>query len=115
MDEGMAAPEAEGFLTRPAAVLVAFGGEGTAGFQTGCIADVPIGGARKSGARSSGGRRAGLETRDTADLEVCGTTTGQSDSFFTWQCQDVRGSKRIGERRKSGSFGEQPGRVSPVA
>ena len=63
--------------------MVAFGGEGTAGFQTCCIADVPIGGGRKSGARSSGGRRAGWETRDTADLEVCGTTKGQSDSFFT--------------------------------
>jgi hypothetical protein len=67
MDEGMAA----------------LGGEGTAGFQTGCIADVPIGGARKSGARSSGGRHAGLETRDTAGLETCGTATGQSDRFFT--------------------------------
>jgi hypothetical protein len=49
----------------------------------GCIADVPIGGARKTGARSGGGRHAGLETRDTADLEVCGTTTGHRDSFFT--------------------------------
>jgi hypothetical protein len=67
MDEGMAAR----------------GGEGTAGFQTDCIADVPIGGARKAGARLSGGRHAGLETRDTADLEVCGTTTGHSDNFFT--------------------------------
>jgi hypothetical protein len=43
MDEGMAA----------------CGGEGTAGFQTGCIADVPIGGAWKSEARSSGVRHAG--------------------------------------------------------
>jgi hypothetical protein len=82
MDKGMAALEAKGFLTRPAAVLIAFGGGGSAGFQTGCIADVPIGGAQKSRARSSGGRHAGLETRDTAGLETCGTT-GQSDSSFT--------------------------------
>jgi len=44
-----------------------------------------IGSARKSAAHSSGGRRAGLETRDTipmASREVCGTTTGQRDSFF---------------------------------
>ncbi|HXA44200.1 MAG TPA: hypothetical protein VNZ25_01740, partial [Candidatus Angelobacter sp.] len=45
------------------------------------IADVLIGGASKSGARLSGGRHAGLETRDTAGLEVCGTTTGHSDGF----------------------------------
>jgi hypothetical protein len=57
MDQGMAASEAKGFLTRPAAVLVEFGSECTAGFQTGCIADVPIGGAWQSGALSSGGRR----------------------------------------------------------
>jgi hypothetical protein len=69
--------------------VAAFGDEGTAGFQTGCIADVPIGGAWKSGGRLSGGRHAGWETRDTADLEVCGTITGQRDSFFTGQCQDV--------------------------
>jgi hypothetical protein len=59
MNEGMVASEAKGFLTDPAAALFAFGGEGTAGFQTGCIADVPIGGARKSGAYASGGRHAG--------------------------------------------------------
>jgi hypothetical protein len=53
---------------------VAFGGKGTAGFQTCCIADVPVGGAWESGLRSRGGRRAGLETRDTAGLETCGTT-----------------------------------------
>jgi hypothetical protein len=69
--------------------MVAFGGEGTAGFQTCGIADVPIGGTWKSGARLSGGRHAGLETRDTADLEVCGTTTGQSDRFSLGQCQDA--------------------------
>jgi hypothetical protein len=34
MDEGMAS-EAKGFITRLAAVLVAFGGDGTAGFQSG--------------------------------------------------------------------------------
>jgi hypothetical protein len=76
--------------------VVAFGGEGTAGFtrcHRDCIADVPIGGAWKSGARASGRRHAGLETRDTADLEVCGTTTGQSDSFFAGQCQDAPAAK----------------------
>jgi len=34
-------------------------------------------------ARSSGEGHAGLETRDTAGSEACGTTTEQSDSFFT--------------------------------
>jgi hypothetical protein len=72
MDEGMAA----------------FGGESIAGFQTS--------GARKSGARSSGGRHAGLETRDTADLEVCDTTTGQSVTFFTGA---VSGCTRIDRAR----------------
>jgi hypothetical protein len=61
--------------------MVAFGGEGTTGFQTCCIADVPIGSARKSGTRSSGGRHAGLETRDTAGLETCGTTFAKSVFF----------------------------------
>jgi hypothetical protein len=61
--------------------MVAFGGEGTAGFQTCCIADVPIGGAWKSGARLSGGRHAGLKTRDTAGLETCGTTMGKAIVF----------------------------------
>jgi hypothetical protein len=73
----MAGSEAKGFLTCQAGVWVAFGSEDTAGFQTGCIADVPIGGARKSGARASGGRPAGLETRDTVPMEsgeTCGTT-----------------------------------------
>jgi len=50
MNEGMAAVEAKVFLTRPASVLIAFGSEGTS--------DIPIGGARKSGARLSGGRPA---------------------------------------------------------
>jgi hypothetical protein len=40
----------------------------SAGFPTCCIADFQIGSA------CSVGRRAGLETRDTADLEVCATT-----------------------------------------
>ena len=35
MDEGMSGSEAEGFFTRPAAVLVAFGGEGTVSFRAG--------------------------------------------------------------------------------
>src|SRR5208282_4571254 len=38
----------------------------SAGFQTCCIADFKIGGACE--------RSAGLETRDTADLEVCATS-----------------------------------------
>ena len=59
MDERMAESEAKEFLTRQAGVWVALGSEGTAGFQTGCVADVPIGGAWKSGARLSGGRQAG--------------------------------------------------------
>jgi hypothetical protein len=75
MNEGMAAVEAKVFLTRPASVLIAFGSEGTS--------DIPIGGARKSGARSSDGWHAGLETRDTAGSEACGTSTGQRDSSFT--------------------------------
>jgi hypothetical protein len=50
--------------------------------SNGCIADVPIGGARKSGARSSGGRHAGLETRDTAGLETCGTTGRERYEFI---------------------------------
>ena len=41
--------------------------ERSAGFQTCCVADFQIGGA---GEFVSG---AGLETRDTADLEVCAT------------------------------------------
>ena len=40
---------------------------GSAGFQTCCIADFQVGGAVELV------RRAGLETRDTADLEVCAT------------------------------------------
>jgi hypothetical protein len=75
MDEGMAASVAKGFLARLAAVLVALGGEGTAGFQ--------IGSGRKSWARSSGARHAGWETRDTAGLETCGTVVGRSVNFFT--------------------------------
>src|SRR5271168_4141925 len=66
-----------------------FGGKGTAGFQTGCIADVPIGGVWKSGARSSGGKLAGLETRDTAGSETCGTTTGRAIVFSRGPCQDA--------------------------
>jgi hypothetical protein len=69
--------------------VVAFGGEGTAGFQTCCIADVPIGGAWKSGARLCGGRHAGLETRDTAGLETCGTTMGKAIALSRGQCQDA--------------------------
>src|SRR5437016_13208638 len=40
----------------------------SAGFQTCCIADFQIGGA------CDGARLAGLETHDTADLEVCATS-----------------------------------------
>ena len=45
----------------------------SAGFQTCCIADFKIGAA--AGLRTASGiaRHAGLETRDTADLEVCAT------------------------------------------
>jgi len=39
MDEGMAASEAKGFFTRPAAVSVEFESKGAAGFQTGDITD----------------------------------------------------------------------------
>jgi hypothetical protein len=52
-------------------------------FPTCCIADFQIGWGWRSGARSSGGRHAGLETRDTAGLETCGTTTGHSHNLFT--------------------------------
>ena len=48
----------------------------SAGFQTCRIADFPIGGALRNRARCIGGRSAGLETRDTADLEVCATARG---------------------------------------
>jgi hypothetical protein len=48
----------------------------TAGFQTCCIADFQIGWAWKCRAAWIGGRPAGLETRDTADWDVCGTGRG---------------------------------------
>src|SRR5437016_11162174 len=47
----------------------------SAGFQTCRVADFQIGG------RVNGVRSAGLETRDTADLEVCATPIAQSFTF----------------------------------
>ena len=45
----------------------------SAGFQTCCIADFPICRPRKNPALGIVQRPAGLETRDTADSEVCAT------------------------------------------
>ena len=45
----------------------------SAGFQTCCIADFPIGRPRQNPALRNVQRPAGLETRDTADSEVCAT------------------------------------------
>jgi len=45
----------------------------SAGFQTCCVADFQIGRAWKYLARPVEVRPAGLETCDTADLEVCAT------------------------------------------
>ena len=45
----------------------------SAGFQTCCVADFQIGEVGGDEAQWLGGRHAGLETRDTADLEVRAT------------------------------------------
>ena len=45
----------------------------SAGFPTCCIADFLIGRSLPKRARPVNGPSAGLETRDTADWEVCGT------------------------------------------
>jgi hypothetical protein len=44
----------------------------SAGFQTGCVADFQVGRAHNVQ------QHAGLETRDTADLEVCATLVAAS-------------------------------------
>jgi hypothetical protein len=58
----------------------------TAGFQTGCIADFQIRMPSAKPTRSELPRPAGLETRDTADLEVCGTGACRARP-----CEDCRG------------------------
>ncbi len=50
----------------------------SAGFQTCCIADFKIGGPLEFHGHRSGSGYAGLETRDTADLEVCVTQLAPS-------------------------------------
>ena len=49
----------------------------SAGFQTCCVAGFQIGVARKCRTRPNVARPAGLETGDTADLEVCATSSGR--------------------------------------
>lgn len=47
-------------------------------------------------ARSSGEGHAGLETRDTAGSEACGTTTGRAMVLIRGQCQEApAGTKRV--------------------
>ena len=50
--------------------------QSSAGFQTCCIADFQI------GTRCELARFAGLETRDTADLEVCATAKAFPGKFL---------------------------------
>ena len=54
-----------------------------AGFQTCRVADFPIGGALL--------RLAGLETRDTADLEVCATSVAAPLRCVFWKVERVAG------------------------
>jgi hypothetical protein len=49
--------------------------DGSAGFQTCCIADFQVGGPRHNPSALKSPPPAGLETRDTADLEVCATNS----------------------------------------
>ena len=55
----------------------------SAGFQTCRVADFPIGGALL--------RFAGLETRDTADLEVCATEVAAPLRCVFWGLERVAG------------------------
>jgi hypothetical protein len=61
---------------------------GGAGFQTCCIADFQIGGASEHRAL------AGLETRDTADSEVCATLAAAMDSPEATILGDVPSNRR---------------------
>ena len=63
--------------------------------QTCCVADFQIGEAREFSFRDRVGRRAGLETRDTADSEVCATTAirrSSAQNFFPESCSDEIGA-----------------------
>jgi hypothetical protein len=61
-------------------------GKGSADFQVCCIADFQVGRLPNySGHVVFGGPPAGLETCDTADLEVCATSSGFRASGFEFQ------------------------------